>query len=661
MLRLYLAWASLCLLVPTCAAQELDDLMDLTLDQLLSIEVSVASKSDERVADAPSSVTVFTQQEMRNLGIRSLQELLNYVPGFQSTLDVEQGRARRVSARGKSTALSESILFLIDGQRINDLYTGGISIINRALAFEHVKQVEVIRGPGSALYGSNAFMGVVNVVTSHSLNDAQLEIGSGNSRSAVINFSRDLGNVILSAFAKTHSDDGTNFGDVMDNFGRSGPTRDPGQGLDFYTSIKAGNFQFNFRHMERNLDDFITFGAIANKTNREAMKQSNVNVQFDRSIGKGKSLAFSLGYTEDQWDTLALLIPKDLELFPGFSLSENFVGGPYLKSDQLSGHLDFSWNHKKHLFMAGLSLERARHVEVANQMSHHPIFLEYQGDITIFDDDQTSFNRLETREITGLYLQDKIEISEKVSTTIGVRFDDYNDFGSSLNPRGAFIYKPNDQSTFKLMYGSAFRAPNFLELYDRNNPVDFGNSQLDAEKVRTTELAWNQQGKSFNSTLTWFHSTIEDTIVLGGPVDDPQNPLGAPSFYNGESVTIEGLEAELRATFSQKWILYGSLSHFTDDEVPFPQTFGALALNFSHENFQFNLNGIWRGENSAIPQQGSYVVANLKASYELNEALSIQVNIRNLGDEDYLTQSIAFPIGVPNRGMTHYLSLSYQH
>lgn len=185
-------------------------LRDLTIAELMNVIVISASKSEEEIVDAPSSVIVFTHKEIESMGISSLEELLNFVPGFQTTRDVEQGTATRISARGRSSALSESILFLLNGQRLNDLYTGGASLLNRMIPVENIKQVEIIRGPGSALYGSNAFLGVVNIQTLDDINSFDIKFGTENSREIAANFTQDYGAVKIAGFLKAFRKRDTN-------------------------------------------------------------------------------------------------------------------------------------------------------------------------------------------------------------------------------------------------------------------------------------------------------------------------------------------------------------------------------------------------------------------------------------------------------------------
>ncbi|NJO92752.1 MAG: TonB-dependent receptor plug domain-containing protein [Chloroflexia bacterium] len=168
---------------------DMTDLFDLSIEELMDIEITTASKSAEKLSEASSSASVFTKKEINNMGVRTVEDLLNYVPGYCSTRDNEQGNTIRIGVRGKGSALSESVLFLVNGHRINDLYSGGVSIINRLIATENIEQIEVIRGPGSALYGSNAFLGVVNIVTSQNANEVNIAYGTENSREASVSFS----------------------------------------------------------------------------------------------------------------------------------------------------------------------------------------------------------------------------------------------------------------------------------------------------------------------------------------------------------------------------------------------------------------------------------------------------------------------------------------
>lgn len=641
---------------------KVEDVTEMSLEDLLNVKVTIASKVAETASDSPSSVTVFTQSDIRDMGISDLGELFNFVPGFQVTRDIEQGTADRFSPRGRGSALSESVLFLIDGLRINDLYTGGVSILNRLFAVENIKQVEIIRGPGSALYGSNAFLGVVNIVTLDNANNAGIKAGDLKSRNVAVNFSKSFPKGIqVSAFVKAFSDEGFAYKDVTDAFGRTGDTADPIKGMDAYFTLKYKNLSLRGRHMERSLRDFLPFGSLANHTNRETAKQTSISVGYTANLTKKLRLDSGFDYLEDQWDTKALLIPKDLEIAPGFALSENYIGGPFLESYYFRLKADFTYRFSDgHQLTGGIAFRRTGITEVLNLMTHHPVYLEYYGNITEFSDPFT-FNEKKTRNIWGFYLQEHFHLVRRVKVTAGVRLDRYNDFGSSLNPRFAVIYSTPFKGTFKLMYATAFRAPNFLELYDKNNPVDFGNPDLKPERVETVELAYIQKFKRFHVGVTFFHNRIRDQIVLGEVVPHPDNPLEAPRFKNEGKAVTEGLELELRLNPLNNLIISGTYTHLFDaDEFPVSPGFASFIFNYRLKGVNLNINGIYRQKMQVLPSQGSYALLNAAVRVALVPDLELQAVVKNIFDERYRTFSLVFPDGVVNRGRTFTLGLLYK-
>lgn len=626
----------------------------ISFEELMALTSSVASKSEEGVLDAPSSVMVFTHKEIETMGISSLEELLNYVPGFQTSRDIEQGTANRISARGRSTALSESILFLVNGQRMNDLYTGGISIINRLIPVENIKQVEIIRGPGSALYGSNAFLGVVDIITFDNANSAHFKLGSDNEREIAVNFAKLSGDFKISGFFKGFSSEGYEYKDVTDVFGKTGETTDPIKGIDAFLTLEYKSLTVHARHMERSLQNFLTFGALANNVNNENTKQYSVDANFKTQLSDKFDLEFTAGYSQDEWKSQALLIPAGLEIAPDFSLSSNFNGGPYLKSYNLNVNVDaFFRIAESNELIAGLSTVRSAISDVMNLMNYNPISLEYQGEIAEFEDDSNNFNKKETRNIFGFYLQDKQTIGDNISLTAGIRYDNYNDFGSSFNPRFAFIYSTPIDSKIKFMFGKAFRAPNFLELYDKNNPVDFGNSKLEAEKVQTFEVAYVQKLSNLAATITYFNNTISDQIVLGAPIASEFNPLGAPSFVNGADLETKGLEIDFKYSPLDNILVAGTLTKLFDaDNLQMPSTFASLIFNYNKNNFNININGIYRDKINLMPSQDAYFVFNTAITYSITNTIKTQLKVANLFDEEYSTFSLVFPKGVINPGRT---------
>lgn len=638
-----------------------DEVLNLPIEKLMDVNIEVASKLKEKLSDAPSSVTVFTRQNIRHMGITYVEELLNYVPGFQTGYDVEQGKTIRIASRGRGSALSESVLFLVNGQRLNDLYTGGVSVINRLIAVENIKQVEIIRGPGSALYGSNAFLGVVNIITTANSNDILFELGNLNAKRIAGNFSKNTKDLSFSAFVRFFTDEGYQFDHVTDIFGNTDQIQDPQQGTDASLMLRYKKLKIGGRYTERQMRDFLVFGAINNNDNRELARQTSVFASYEADFNKKMSLQLRADYSADKWETAGLGIPAGLEIAPGFSLNENFVAGPLLRSYYFNALADFGWdilpnNHLK----AGISFSNTAITEVANLMTHHPITLEYQQKRVAFED-SLSFNEKIARNFTGIYLQDKHKIGNFLQITLGVRLDNYSDFGTSVNPRAAVVYTTPIRSKVKAIYGKAFRAPNFLELYDKNNPVDFGNPNLAAESIQTIEIAYIQNIKKLAQvSATYFNNNIQNLIVLDAPVTDPKNPLGAPAFINKGELTTQGLELELKSTIARNIQVMGSYTFITSkDTLPVNPHAASLAINFHLKKLNINLHGIYRSKMILMPNQADYTLLNAVIKYDFGN-LGIYANIKNALNTQYYTPTSAFANGVINRGRTFQLGGTYR-
>lgn len=592
------------------------------------------------------------------MGITSLQQLLNYVPGFQSSRDVEQGTAHRITARGRSTALSESVLILINGDKINDLYTGGVSIINRMISLYNIKRIEIIRGPGSALYGGNAFLGVINIVTHNDENSVTFSTGSLNTNRASLLYSNNDNSLNLHANYVNDKGDDVLFTDL---YGQQSITRDPIESKDVHINYQQNNWQIVARYMEQNLDDFLPLGTIGDGISSENTHQWSVTGSADFDISSNISMTAKLHHSKDKWQANALLIPKDIEIAPEFSLSKNFVGGPFLRSSNnklnFDGVYQFSSSTR---WSFGLAYEEAKIDDVYTLTTHNLATLEPYPTVTkLFG--KESFNETKSRTITSFYLQNQMLLSEHWEITAGLRSDNYNDFGHALAPRMALVWKPATKRSVKLMYGSAFRAPNFLELYDKNNYVDFGNRNLQEENVETLELAFVQTAENYHAELTLFNNNFNDLIQLSDPVEDVNNPFFAPSFTNVDQVKSRGAELDLNFRITSEFSVSGNYTWFTQSSaINVPRQLATVIVNYQLGAWHINSHSYYRGINRSIANQSSYWVHGINVRYQYNNKTTIALHGENIFDQNYKTQSILYAEGLPNRGSVVNLSIEYQ-
>ncbi|NQZ90490.1 MAG: TonB-dependent receptor [Colwellia sp.] len=659
--------------------------LEMTLQELMVVEVTVASKTPETISQAPSSVTVFTRKQIQNMGINSVEELLNYVPGFYAGRRVESAQGYAVSSRGRGASpISHDILFLLNGQRLNTEWSGGALFYNRYITTANVKQVEVIRGPGSALYGSNAFSGVVNIITDDNLNEVVVSAGNLKQKEAYVNLSKKFDKWSASMLLKAYKDGGATYSNLIDSNVDS--TEDPWQGIDFHAEARNDKLSISLRHTSRDLEQFYVFGRFLNNDiNEFSHEQSSIALDYKLYDEVDYKLSLYADYMHSKRDTLLEIISRQgmQSLPPGVVTTgtDAFIGGPVAEESDSSIKLDSEWQvNKSHRLFSGFQYRRADIDKVRNQSNYDfddfiNVFIltgpPPAGEFTFLGEviENSAFGDEGSREINSIYLQDKWQVSSGLGATIGVRYDDYSDFGDTFNTRAALVYTPSKQNTFKVIYGEAFRAPSIREKTITSNPVLVGDVNISPEEITTTELNWMHTGELYFTSMTVFHSNIDDVIVLtplGG--EDPRN-----TFINQGTLSTSGVEIELTTSITDAISIRGALTHLIDiEDEPqrAPKNTLSYSINYAKNNFNLNLNGFYIDETESeiiagsgieIIKYDSYWLNNLVGQYQLNKNLKLEASIYNLSDKKYFTTgtSPSLTTGVPNRGRTYLLSATY--
>ncbi len=662
--------------ISSIGVARMQSLLNMSLEELLDVEIIVASKNEESVFDAPSSVTVFTRQEILAMGITTMDELLNFVPGFISTREIVFGQGNMVAARGQTTPqASYNILFMLDGQRLNNELGGGaLSEYNHFLSLFNVKRVEVIRGPGSALYGTSAFSGVVNIITTTDTNDAFVSFGNDNSREAYFNVSENEGKWNIAISGRHFKDEGQTYTDTLSD--NNDFTQDPRQGQDAYVSLSYDKLRVNLRHQQRETSDFYVGRWPSSRDNQTDTQQNFIALNYELFDNEKWHVSLDASYMKMEQEMLSeFLSEQTVQNFPpSVTTTGNraIAIGSIGEETEWQASIDSSYSlNEKHTLFAGLSWRRPKVVgfydasnynlnDVETAFENQPPAgnLEYYGNIV---KNNYLLSGKSYRDIVGLYLQHKYKLNEKITTTLGVRGDRYSDVDSAANPRLALVYSHNDNTKFKLMYGEAFRAPSMRQLYISG----IGNPDVKPEKIKTTELAWLQAYNRIQTKLTWFHSRSMDkldTILV-----DNTDRL----FFNLEGTLITaGWELEA----STKWkglSLRTAYTHLTKtEENPrrFPEQTFSLIANYQYDDWNFNLNTYYH---SNIEQQvarqkittlDSYWVTNTAIRYVLFDQVTLVGRANNLLDEAYFSSSkaVTFSEGVPNRGRSYSLGIEIQ-
>jgi outer membrane receptor for ferrienterochelin and colicins len=625
-----------------------ESIFKLSLEELMNIQVVTPSKAKGALENAPSSITVFTREEIKSMGITDVYELLNYVPGFQVIREVSDGSTKEILVRGSSKGdINNHVLFLLNGQRLNDDQTGGVTARTRFLTTGHIKRVEVIRGPGSAIYGSNAFMGVVNMITETELTEVSINTGSFGHKSASAITSTGNAEYNFSLYADFYSDEGEGY-----DVGVGHDVYDPQHGENIYTTFKFKEFELNAFYYQNTYEDFFQEGRLGNKVNQDKTRKIGIDTSHNWKVSNKIKLTTTLAYTEGKREMMLIRRPAGTDIGQG-PIPTDWLGGPSTEYSamQISTDMNYAINTNDALavgimyrYSGNDDVEVFTNYANLNVIPHRigPIPDWYIGEVVPVSTDITEILE-EHLNIWGIYAEYKKQLGDDLTTFLGARYDEHDDFGNTTNPRCGIIYDATFDAIFKLLYGKAFRAPTLNELINGRNP------DLEPETIETIELVYIQKiGKIINTSLTYFYNDVEDIIITlaSGTVERVEN---------GGEADIRGIEYEVTATPVKELLMRVTYTHIFSDTSPnaFEKS-GSIVLNYHKEDWNFNINGIYRDKMDALlQQQGSYFLFNTKFSYRVTNNVTANVAIKNVFDEDYDTygfQLQQFNYEVPNRG-----------
>ncbi len=492
--------------------------------------VVTPSRIPEPLDRSIATTTVITRNQIRQMGARTLLDVLAWVPGLgvtQNTLGI-----RQIEVRGITNFFSGKLLMLLNGHPLDhNLLLAGNTAVYGDIPVGSIERVEVVRGAESALYGANAFTAVVNIITRSEteLDGFELSTGWGsfNTRQQRVSFGRRYANGSRVALHFNRADtDGIAAHIPADSLSQQGlPSLAPGrtdldeQRTDMEWKLGYGGFDLDGRFIHKRMGTFTG----ANLT----LSDSSFQDYDDYFIR-----------LSHRWQATNDLEIKTQAYRDFFSPVYSFEIGPQLreqsslKNARLGGEIQATWHWRPtHTLMAGLSVVTESQYALDRRVGTDPERL-----LPI-----TPSTLPMNRHRYGVYLQDVWDITRTVRLATGGRLDDYSDFGSSFNPRLGINWEFRPGYTARFSYGTAFRAPVFGELYIVNNPLMAGNPNLSPEQAETFEAGLMARlTPSLDIQATAYHSRIARMIRL------TPDPLTRFRYLNTGSLYHEGLELEGR-------------------------------------------------------------------------------------------------------------------
>ncbi|WP_193747548.1 TonB-dependent receptor plug domain-containing protein [Cellvibrio sp. OA-2007] len=650
--------ALFCLLVSPSRADDLAYL-DLTLEQLLDVPVTGSTLRAESLKTVPAAVSIFTHEQIERLGVDYLYELLNLVPGFQFNRNAGSGVAYTYSARGRRlTQQSLEVLLLIDGHVVNDPRAGSPDITLPLYPLARVERLEIIRGPGSAIYGSSAFNGVINIVTRKQQKSIAVGYGSQQRRQLESLWSGGAGDWALDGFIHAYQDKGDEYR-VADSFTRLPlATRDPRQQLAADLAISRAETNINLSYSRTETDDFYLSDNTGNNFN--ANERELLHLALDQGFNwlPNTQSKLAVSYQQFIYDfRLYLTGPGALARVSSPNSADPFKGDARLAGDSWRLTLSNDWSIDTDS-SAQWGLQWARHEETnASARTNFDLAQLTQGQFPIryYGDEGKVFplGTEDSQDNIGIYAQYLRNLRPSTRLTLGGRYDDYPDITSRFSPRLGLVEQLNQTYSLKLLYGEAFRAPTLTETGLLNNPLLFGNPDLTHEIVKTWDLILMGNWQSTSLSLGLFQNRYEKPIETAFSGN-------ARTYENGAREQSQGLELEWMQELSDAWSLRTSYTRMDLPDSAFREAeqLGAIEINYSAERWNWNLTGFYQAERETLVtntrQQtlDSFWVFNSKWRYEFNSRYELSLHIKNLTNEDYATpsQGLAKPDGIPNRG-----------
>jgi len=570
---------------PAPAAEPAPDEALLELLQTLDQETQIATKTKMNIDFVPGMVSVLYGEELAAKGVRDASEALALIPGIE--LSISSDGTTLVFVRGiGSVFASGKIKVLLNGVDFNST----LSVASTALTLpvEMIDRIEVIRGPGSTLYGEFAYSGVVNVVTRQKDKQAFARYGNLGQKTvgALWSPAASEGEWRASlAFTGTNIDgDDVEAGpDVLRNtpYSRApGPTNEIEEDRAVILRTGYKDFSFNVQWSQvYSGDHFGIANALPDPEPRLIRKVDMLSVDAEQLFVLGPKLdaRVTAGWLDYHLESgLHELYP------PGFRgnnpmtgqpiFPDGVLGSPNYEERKYHAGAEFHFTGMTlHDWVGGLAWSYTDQGDTYAVRNYNPTTPLTPAPLASYTGSANWLEEGMTRRLLGIYVQDQYSLNERLTITAGVRYDSYDDVGDATSPRIAAVYQLTEKQTLKAQFARAFRPPTFLETATRNNPVVTGSPDISSELIDNYELGYIYNDGVTTGRATAYFANLHDLIVV-----DP----ATRTYVNKGEVNVLGVELEFARQFGHQFRLDSSVA-FIDAEDETDETPMADVANVS--------------------------------------------------------------------------------
>lgn len=663
--------------------------------------VSIATGAQQPLRRAPAVATVITAQDIKAMGATDLNDVMETVPGVHVSRS-PVAYTPLYQFRGISSDYNPQTLVLQNGVPMTTMFIGNRGLFGYGLPLENVERIEVIRGPGSALYGADAFSGVINIITKSSADIQGTEVGarggSFNTYDAWVLHGGKLGAMDVAAHFRAGRTDGfkgqiradsQSYIDSLVGSSASlapGPVNTGNKGLDAGLDLSHQNVRWRLGYVLREGETGAGVARALDPVGRGKSERINSDVSWSGiELARHWDLGLNASYMH-----YTQQIPEPLMLFPpgasgasAGAFPNGMFGGPHTWERQLrlsavstyagiEGHnVRFGLGHDDLDLYKTQEFKNFKFVvmSIAGKPTAVP---DVRGDGSVVRVPVgESFLTPQRRKVNYAYVQDEWRFAQDWALTGGIRHDRYSDNGDTTNPRLAMVWDASVDLTAKLLYGKAFRAPALTEQYSINNPVAQGNADLKPETIGTWEAAFAWQARpDTDVNLSLFHYRMK------GIIRTTDQGTGVSVWNNAGTQHGKGMELETvwRATSTLRlqghYAWQRSVDEATGHDAGFAprhHLFGRMdwsVANGWQVGGQVNrVAGRKRAFGDSRPDIADYTTVDLTVrSSSISKGWEFIASIRNLFDADAREPTSAgdnIPGDLPLARRSFYLQASY--
>ncbi|MCL0085652.1 TonB-dependent receptor, partial [Thermodesulfovibrionales bacterium] len=533
-------------------------------EEVLVIEevVVTATRVERPLAHIPASVTVITREEIEKTYAKTVDDFLRREVGVQVRrtrgLTVTGGHT---SVRMRGTGHGARVLILKDGVPLNTKYSGGVVLLN-AMSIQDIERIEIVRGAASALYGSSAMGGVINIITRRAepgfAGNVSLEAGNLDTQIGSLGLRYGAENFALRFAAERKQTGGYEFRDPWDP--KDQGWRLPEMELN-HISV-GGDLWLGESLLRVDFDHFTEDALVGHRDQWDITPETNkYRVGWEMPLfGFGEETVFSIkGYYFD-----SETVSTSHRINPATREFDIFRSRTVRSSPEYGIMSQISTVLGNHHLVAGVDFREG-------SVDHH---MEHPGGDRKFEGEQSLY---------AVFVNNEMHLGERMILSMGLRYDHWENrdgrfydhalgiwkefptvTDSAISPRGGIVYKLTENTRLRASVGTGFRAPSLLHMY-RSGPhgrhYDLGNPELKPERLNWSyDVGMDMQPhENLNLSLTFYQSRLSDFLgretLAQEDIPGWLDPGGLPvrRMINVGEVDIHGVEAGLEFRFNEKW------------------------------------------------------------------------------------------------------------